>query len=117
MLRIDRLIGLVLAGFVLCVSDGCVGGQSPLAPTTTTVPTFSAPTPEPTSTPAAGDTRVDAKGITQVWVPAGSFLMGTTEQEANNLNGPNVPEWVKKELPSEQPQHEVRLTRLLDRSI
>jgi formylglycine-generating enzyme required for sulfatase activity len=36
--------------------------------------------------------------------------MGTTEQEAQNLKGPDLPEWVKKELPSEQPQHEVRLT-------
>ena len=80
------------------------------APSTVAAPTVSAPTAEPTATPAAGQLRVDAKGITQVRVPPGSFLTGTSEQQAQSLNVPDVPEWVKKESPSEQPQHEVHLT-------
>ena len=31
----------------------------------------------PVLAPSAGQIRADSKGIEQVWVPAGSFLMGT----------------------------------------
>jgi formylglycine-generating enzyme required for sulfatase activity len=53
-----------------------------------------------------GETRLDPHGIEQVWVPAGIFLMGT--EDISNLN---PPAWAEHELPSEQPQHEVRLSR------
>lgn len=53
-----------------------------------------------------GETRIDPQGIEQVWVPAGTFLMGT--EDDSNLN---PPAWAERELPSEQPQHEVRLSR------
>ena len=35
----------------------------------------------PAATPVAGQKRTDSKGIEQVWVPAGSFRMGTDEAE------------------------------------
>ena len=58
-----------------------------------------------TSTPEPGATRIDERGIEQVWVPAGSFMMGTAESEALN-----PPSWARREFESEQPQHEVRLS-------
>lgn len=81
-------------------------------PTTTAppTPTVPAPTPTPALPPVAGEARTGTQGIRQVWVPGGSFLMGTSDQQTQDLQGPDVPSWVKKELPSEQPQHEVRLT-------
>ena len=54
--------------------------------------------------------RRDAKGIAQVWVPAGSFLMGTDDATLQKLEALDPPAWVRKELGSERPQHEVRLT-------
>jgi formylglycine-generating enzyme required for sulfatase activity len=60
---------------------------------------------------AAGEARVDARGIEQVWVPAGSFLMGTDEATLGEIRGQNPPRWVARALASERPQHPVRLTR------
>ncbi len=36
---------------------------------------------EATAEPKAGDTRTDAKGIAQVYVPAGCFMMGSSDEE------------------------------------
>jgi formylglycine-generating enzyme required for sulfatase activity len=61
------------------------------SPPTTEVPPSLPPTSMPTSTLAPGQTRLDPAGIQQVWVPAGSFLMGTddaTIQELQALNSP-----------------------------
>ena len=60
--------------------------------------------------PVTGQLRSDAKGIEQVWVPAGSFMMGTDAAAVPALQALNPPKFVLKELASEQPQHEVRLT-------
>ena len=102
----------IYAGLIACLLAGCSGSQVKPTPTALTDPTSTvpAPTPSPITIPAAGDMHADSHGIRQVWVPAGSFLMGTSEEEAQALQGSDVPTWVKKELPSEQPQHEVRLT-------
>ena len=54
--------------------------------------------------------RRDAKGIEQVWVPAGSFLMGTDDGTIQELKAQKPPAWVMKEFDSERPQHPVRLT-------
>ncbi len=51
-----------------------------------------------------GTERTDEHGIEQVWVPAGTFLMGT--DEASII----PPPWGRTELFSEQPQHQVTLT-------
>ncbi len=110
----SQICYFISAGLVSCLLASCnAGGQATPAPTAISVPTSTVAAPTPTSPPlplAAGMARADATGIQQVWVPAGSFLMGTTEQEAQALQGPDVPGWVKQELPSERPQHEVRLT-------
>ncbi len=55
---------------------------------------------------APGETRIDPQGIEQVWVPAGSFLMGT-----DDVTSLEPPSWAMRELESEQPEHEVRITR------
>lgn len=59
---------------------------------------------------SAGETRVDAYGIEQVWVPAGCFLMGITAEQAEAIIAADPPSWVTRVLPLEQPQHEVCLT-------
>src|SRR5262245_17901116 len=58
----------------------------------------------------AGDTRTDDKGIEQVYVPAGCFLMGTSEEQMEAVKASKPPSWVGRILPAEQPQHEVCLT-------
>jgi formylglycine-generating enzyme required for sulfatase activity len=54
--------------------------------------------------------RRDPKGIEQVWVPPGSFLMGTDDATLGELRALHPPAWVMKEFDSERPQHQVRLT-------
>ena len=55
--------------------------------------------------PDPGEIQMDAHGIEQVWVPSGSFRMGTADVSALE-----PPYWAKRELESEQPQHEVFLS-------
>lgn len=59
----------------------------------------------------AGTERRDAHGIAQVWVPAGSFMMGTSDAEARAALGPGTPAWARRELPSEMPSHRVTITK------
>lgn len=54
---------------------------------------------------SAGSPRIDSRGIAQVWLPAGSFLIGTAD-----IDSLDPPAWAAKVLPSEQPQHQVRLS-------
>ena len=79
----------------------------PSAPGTTVAPL---PTETTMPTPAAGDVRTDLKGIEQVWVPAGSFLMGTDQTTIDELMALKPPGFVIGEFASEQPQHEVHIT-------
>jgi formylglycine-generating enzyme required for sulfatase activity len=58
-----------------------------------------------------GRVRTDPKGVEQVWVPAGSFLMGTDDATLLRVKQLSPPPFVLGELPSEQPQHEVRISR------
>ena len=71
------------------------------------------PTAEPASasTPASrqqGESRMDAAGIEQVWVPAGCFMMGSTDPDGFGTEKP--PSWAAREKPSEMPAHEVCLS-------
>jgi formylglycine-generating enzyme required for sulfatase activity len=101
---------LILSGLLFCLA-GCMEQKTmPTATPQPLKPTETLP-PSPTPQPKAGDTRTDPKGIEQVWVPAGSFQMGTSEKQAQDLIALNPPGWIVKELNSEQPQHEVRLTQ------
>lgn len=64
----------------------------------------STPTPRP-----AGETRVDAKGIEQVWVPPGCFTMGADDAE-EQLTLLKAPSWVRTGARYEAPARETCLT-------
>lgn len=76
-----------------------------VATTTNEPPPTTLATPGPDD-PAAGTVRVDAAGVEQVWVPVGLFRMGT--DDPSDLD---PPAWARTELTSEQPGHDVQLTR------
>lgn len=59
----------------------------------------------------AGDTRVDEFGIEQVYVPAGCFIMGTTDEQAEYALTLDGPTWARGRLSTEQPAHEVCITK------
>lgn len=59
----------------------------------------------------AGDTRIDDFGIEQVYVPAGCFIMGTTDEQAEYANGLEAPIWARARITTEQPAHEVCITK------
>jgi formylglycine-generating enzyme required for sulfatase activity len=67
--------------------------------------------PAPTTAMVAGQMRIDGKGIEQVWVPAGTFQMGTARADVDALLALNPPGFVAGEFAIEQPRHEVRLSR------
>jgi formylglycine-generating enzyme required for sulfatase activity len=92
---------LTLAATLLALVATACGGSAPTA------------TPEATpiqAAPTAGQVRTDARSVEQVWVPAGSFQMGTDTATIERLTAMQPPAFVLGELPSEQPQHLVRLT-------
>jgi iron(II)-dependent oxidoreductase len=69
-----------------------------------------AATPVPSDGQTAGQTRTDASGIEQVWVPAGTFKMGTDAAAIAALEKAGAPAWVTKAFASETPAHDVTLT-------
>jgi len=69
------------------------------------------PTPAPSDGSAAGQVRTDAFGVEQVWVPAGSFTMGTSAADVARLKVQKPPDWVAPALDAEAPAHEVTLTK------
>ena len=105
--KIDRIAGQNLFPALLFLSltllAGCRGSS---------VAAIKPAMLEPTSMPAphAGQVRFDSEGIEQVWVPAGSFRMGTDEATLLTLKALNPPSFVLGEFASEQPQHEARIT-------
>jgi formylglycine-generating enzyme required for sulfatase activity len=64
-----------------------------------------------TSILEGGDKRIDDHGVSQVYVPSGCFVMGTTDEQATYAVSLNAPSWAAKRLPSEQPAQEVCLTQ------
>lgn len=98
---------LILAG---CGEATVSPASITTSPSPTALPTI---TPSPTNTPTgplSGQTRTDDKGIEQVWVPAGSFMMGSSQADIDALKAKNPPRWVSAALPSETPLHEVELS-------
>ena len=69
------------------------------------------PKPPPDAGPPPGTARRDAKSVEQVWVPSGSFRMGTGDAEIAELLAQSPPKWVAPALPGETPPHEVTITR------
>lgn len=59
----------------------------------------------------AGDTRTDDFGIEQVWVPAGCFMRGTTDEQYEVALAAGRPFWATRAFRSEQPAHEVCLSK------
>ncbi len=57
----------------------------------------------------AGTVRTDAKGVKQVWVPAGCFTMGADDAESFIAKF-KAPSWARRALDYENPAHEVCLT-------
>ena len=55
--------------------------------------------------------RRDGAGIAQVYVAPGAFRMGTSAAQADAARALAPPAWALKALASEQPDHEVKLTR------
>ena len=68
------------------------------------------PTTIQNNTLTAGTPRIDKKGIDQIWIPAGSFLMGTSEADAQTVLAQNLSSWIVNELNSEKPQHQINIT-------
>jgi formylglycine-generating enzyme required for sulfatase activity len=115
----------VLAVLTTLVLAGC-SGASPTGPTAsssaaTTTPTATpAPSPAPSATPTPapptvqptpGQARTDPTGVEQVYVPAGTFRMGTDQADIDTLLAAGPPDWVAAALPSEVPAHDVTLTK------
>lgn len=94
-------LAILLAATVLLV--GCQ------ATTGAGEPPASSPS-QPTAAPTETPSRTDPVGVEQVWVPAGTFTMGTDDETIAELKAQNPPSFVLAALPSEQPAHEVRLT-------
>lgn len=59
----------------------------------------------------AGDKRTDDNGVSQVYVPMGCFVMGTTDEQATYARTLTAPSWAAQRLSSEQPSQEVCLTQ------
>ena len=64
----------------------------------------------------AGGVRPTSVGMTMVLIPPGEFLMGSTEEEHDTLSwrearAANDRIWAVERIPSEGPQHRVRITR------
>ena len=121
---------VLLAALVVAGCDGAVGSSTlvPSASSAAPVATVSlaptaipslppsaaatlAPTPVPSDGTTAGQERTDAFGIEQVWVPAGTFTMGTTAKQIAVLKAQGPPDWVASEFPSEVPAHQVTLSK------
>jgi formylglycine-generating enzyme required for sulfatase activity len=74
-------------------------------PATSTTPTEAPGTPVESPVRNAGTRRTDAHGVGQVWVPGGTFTMGTDETAAT------PPAWAANEARTERPAHQVHLSR------
>ena len=69
------------------------------------------PVAAPETAPRPGTVRRDAKSVEQVWVPAGSFRMGSDDAEIAELLAQSPPKWVAPALAGETPAHDVTITR------
>jgi len=116
-----------LAILTTIVVAGC-GGTAPAASTPSSSIPSAVVTPSPVATaaptaaasaspsspavaPSPGQTRADAAGVQQVFVPAGTFRMGTDQADIDKLLAAGPPDWVAVALPSEVPAHDVTLTK------
>ena len=110
--RSSPVSGLAAVLVTILVAGCAAAGPSAPSPTAASLVPSAPASTGPAATPGAtpGQARTDAAGIAQVWVPAGTFTMGTDTAAIATLTAANPPPWVASEFPSEQPQHQVRLT-------
>lgn len=106
-----------LIGFLMFMTAGLAGCATAVTnPIEPRAPTAPPPTPTivdiPTLAPTlvAGSTRLDRRDIEQVWVPAGTFQMGSEAAVIQQLKILKPPGWLINALASEQPAHAVTLT-------
>ncbi len=100
-------------------SPGATTTTPSIVPPSQPVPTAAPPRPKPTievppprNAPgeSPGEMRIDPWGIEQVWVPAGTFTMGTSAEAVAALEAAGPPAWLAGAFAAEQPAHEVTLT-------
>jgi len=104
-LALAVLVGGSYLGIRSALQPGTVPAKTPTnAPTATSAPTIT-----PTSALEAGATRIrDKDGALMVYVPAGEFWMGSTDQEIDAALAA-CKECEREWFAIEQPQHKVRL--------
>ncbi|HJP87860.1 MAG TPA: SUMF1/EgtB/PvdO family nonheme iron enzyme [Candidatus Limnocylindrales bacterium] len=116
-----RSIAPALAAVLALAGCGGSNGQSaspataaPTGPQGTTLSPPASTTTNPTEAPGTpvespdrdpGTARTDAHGVGQVWVPGGTFTMGSDDIDAT------PPPWAANEARTERPAHEVNLSR------
>jgi formylglycine-generating enzyme required for sulfatase activity len=122
---VERVVSRVGALVVAAIVAGCATPPPSVAPSSASAdaasPTGSAsasapavPSSSPTASaartldPTAGIERTDKHGVSQEWVPPGTFLMGTDETDPTGELAP--PDWARFELAAERPQHEVSIS-------
>ncbi len=100
-----KLAGLIIFGVVLSVTACASGSGDP--------PSSEDESGQEDREPSAGQVRMDEQGVEQVWVPAGTFKMGTDAATIEVLKAmqPAPPGFVLREFPSEEPLHQVTLSK------
>jgi formylglycine-generating enzyme required for sulfatase activity len=96
-----RLATFAALGLLTLVA--CQGQPASPIKTNTEAPMPATPTATPAH--AAGEARRDSHGIQQVWVPPGTYTMGS-----DGSDGLPIPGWAEGEPASETPPHLVEIT-------
>lgn len=113
---LDQMMGLTLTLLLLAACASPTPTATPVPPTPTPIPPTATPVPPtptplpptPTPAPSLGDVRTrSADGMEMVYVPAGEFQMGSTEEEVekavelcNTYRGDCDPRNFEVELPA-----------------
>jgi len=106
------LLCLFVGVFLLaCGSQGSTPTPTASDPANTLAITTSPTLDVVLLTPEPLKSRFDDRGIEQVWVPPGTFLIGTSDEDAEILLTQSyVPDWLALAMERERPQHEVQIS-------
>jgi formylglycine-generating enzyme required for sulfatase activity len=100
----ERLATVAMVLAIALAAYTSAGGSS-------TASTGAVTAASPQSAPTTGQIRTDARGVEQVRVPAGSFLMGTDEATIQKLTAQDPPSFVLAGMETEKPQHKIILSK------